>query len=128
MALEYTYDGSVYAVTVEITDVDGALTSQVRYEKGEEASERALFVNRYETGDLTVAKTVKGDGANRNRAFAFEVMLLDANGAPLAGTYPCTWADGSAADAMENGKMTFNLAHGQSLTIHDPAGGARPTG
>lgn len=123
-ALGYTYDGSAYAVTVEITDVDGALTSQVRYEKGEEASERALFVNRYETGELTVAKTVKGDGASRNRAFAFEATLFDANGAPLAGTYPCTWADGSAAGAMENGKITFNLAHGQSLTIHDLPVGA----
>ena len=123
-ALGYTYDGSVYAVTVEITDVDGALAAQVRYEKGEEAGERALFVNRYETGDLTVAKTVKGDGADRNRAFAFEVTLFDANGAPLAGTYPCTRADGSAAGAMENGRMTFNLAHGQSLTIHDLPVGA----
>ena len=33
---------------------------------------------------LTVAKTVKGDGASRNRAFAFEATLFDANGAPLA--------------------------------------------
>ena len=78
--------------------------------------------------DLTITKTVLGDFANRNKQFDFELTLLDANDAPLP-TGQVFEIERMSLDADEatldtltvgaGGKVTFKLAHGDSVTLKD---------
>ena len=92
------------------------------------ATQKVVFTNSGRVGSLTVSKTVTGDQAtdiDRQKAFPFTVTLKDADGAPLKGAYRYTGGatDGVAAPADgiltldADGSATFNLIHGQSITI-----------
>ena len=65
-------------------------------------------------GSLTISKTVSGNRSSTQRDFTFTVILRDASGNLLTGTYPFT---GSREGNVENGTATFLLRHGQSITI-----------
>ena len=87
----YTYDTSVYTVTVEVTDIGGKLESKVAYAKdgadnaAGEVLATAVFTNTYNAGDtkavFTAKKTIKGDPQKTSR-FTFELYkdsILEAN-------------------------------------------------
>ena len=87
----YTYDTSVYTVTVEVTDIGGKLVSKVTYAKdgadnaAGEVLAAAVFTNTYNAGDtkavFTAKKTIKGDPQKTSR-FTFELYkdsILEAN-------------------------------------------------
>ena len=87
----YTYDTSVYTVTVEVTDIGGKLVSKVAYAKdgadnaAGEVLAAAVFTNTYNAGDtkavFTAKKTIKGDPQKTSR-FTFELYkdsILEAN-------------------------------------------------
>ena len=87
----YTYDTSVYTVTVEVTDIGGKLVSKVTYAKdgadnaAGEVLATAVFTNTYNAGDtkavFTAKKTIKGDPQKTSR-FTFELYkdsILEAN-------------------------------------------------
>ena len=87
----YTYDTSVYTVTVEVTDIGGKLVSKVAYAKdgadnaAGEVLATAVFTNTYNAGDtkavFTAKKTIKGDPQKTSR-FTFELYkdsILEAN-------------------------------------------------
>ena len=64
-----------------------------------------------ETGALKVTKTVKADGGAIDKAkdFDFELEVKDKAGEPLTGTY--------GDHTFNNGKLAFQLKHGEDLTI-----------
>ena len=72
----YIYDGSIWTVTVKVTDEDSALTvSEVTYAKAGqmvEDAEYAVFENIYETKAAvftpTVKKTITGDKAPEEKS------------------------------------------------------------
>ena len=76
----YSYDGSIYTVTVEVTDIGGKLTNTVTYAKddaaGSAAPTAAEFINTYDAGKtnavLTATKTIKGTPAKDSK-FTFEL-------------------------------------------------------
>lgn len=72
-----------------------------------------------ETGSLKVSKTVEGNGADRNKAFKFNVELKN-GGNPVSGVYPLDGTAGSKTGTIvfdENGKASFELSDGESIVI-----------
>ena len=112
----YTFDDSIYDVTVTITDMDGYLTSKVEYALSDAAAKLALFTNIFETASLTVTKTVTTTVVNGDPQYEFTVELFDENGNHLYGVYPIT---GSIKGKVVNGKATFMLGHNQNAVISD---------
>jgi pilin isopeptide linkage protein len=112
----YTFDDSIYDVTVTITDMDGYLDQKVEYALDGKAAKLALFTNLFETASLTVTKTVTTVVVNGDTLYEFTVELFDENGDPLYGVYPIT---GSVKGNVVNGKATFSLAHNQNAVISD---------
>lgn len=86
------------------------------------------FTNSAHIGQLTISKTVAGEQASdtdKRQTFTFTAILKNKDGTPLQGTYTYT---GTAIDGVtpptegtltldEDGKTTFSLTHGQSMTI-----------
>lgn len=65
----------------------------------------SVKVNTDNVGSLTVSKTVKGDGVNTNKAFAFTVKFSDTS---VNGTY--------GDMTIKGGVASFTLKHGESKT------------
>lgn len=134
------YDTHTATATVTVTNgADGILSATVNYDNtGAPASAdaentgKAAFTNA--AASLTVSKTVTGDMGDRDKEFAFQIILKDAAGNALTGTYRyagATVAGVSDATAPANGILTvnddgtatFGLKHGQIITIYGlPAG------
>lgn len=72
-----------------------------------------------ETGSLKISKTVKGNGADKNKAFKFKVELKN-GGNPVSGVYPLDDTAGSKTGTIvfdENGMASFELSDGESIAI-----------
>lgn len=72
-----------------------------------------------ETGSLKISKTVKGNGADKNKAFKFKVELKN-GGNPVSGVYPLDGTAGSKTGTIvfdENGMASFELSDGESIVI-----------
>lgn len=83
------------------------------------AAASVAFTNTYENnesvpgekvGNLTVSKTISGNGASSTKAFTFTVTLTDKNGQAVSGTF---------GDAVfdKNGQHIFTLKAGENKTI-----------
>ena len=83
----------------------------------EGATETCLFTNVRNLYSLTVSKTVKGNVADKEKAFAFTVSLTAPEGKTLAASYPYTLSDGTSG-TLSDGKGTISIANGQSFTIN----------
>lgn len=72
------------------------------------------------TTDLTISKTVQGSGGNKLEAFLF-TLRMSYKDKPLKGSFPAYDEDGKELKPVSftDGKATFLLAHGQSITIQD---------
>jgi pilin isopeptide linkage protein len=135
--LGMAYDGSVWILTVTVTDTDGKLevtgTSYTNDPTVTEVSNtNAIFVNPYRTGNLRVEKRVSGNGASTSTKFTFKVVLYTEElftgiRTPLAGEYPVEIYDrkGNLIETatVVNGTVTFKLRHGEYAIIKsDPIG------
>ncbi|MBR5231957.1 MAG: hypothetical protein IKW00_06900 [Clostridia bacterium] len=118
-AANCTYDDSELTVTVTVANVNGRLmvTKTLCEKNGEECVPE--FVNAYQAGSLTIAKTVEGNAGETDRAWHFKITLTDYSGA----TYNTSLRyDGAATGTIASGGI-ITLRHGESVTIHSiPAG------
>ena len=70
--------------------------------------------------DLTILKTVEGNGGNKTEVFPFTLHMAY-KGQPLEGSYTAYDEDGEALEdiVFEDGVASFMLGHDQSITIQD---------
>ena len=64
---------------------------------------QVTYTNAHKRGDLSVSKTIAGDGADQTEKFTFTVTLGDTS---ISGTY--------GDMTFINGVATFQLGHGES--------------
>ena len=76
--------------------------------------------------NVEVTKTVTGDFGDKTRPFEFTLCLQDSEESPLSSTFnyvisdlDTTAIDSGVLTLDGNGKATFNLTHGQTITIKD---------
>ena len=122
------YDLSVATATVTvIEDDDHILTASVQYDNplNQSIKDKAVFTN---TGayDLTIAKKVEGEMGDRDKPFTFQISVPSMANQTVSYTGG-TWKDAPAdvrppmdgfllLDA--DGRASFTLSHGQTITIH----------
>lgn len=124
-AWRYVYDKSEYVVEVTVTQQGDALRASLAYVRDGAAAGAIVFDNRYRTAGLTVVKSVTGQGASTTETFTFTITLTDASGARLVASYPYTGTGGAPSGTIDNGMMTIQLAHNQSIRIDGIPVGAR---
>ena len=91
-------------------------------------TDKAAFTN---TGayDLTIEKQVTGEMGDRDKPFTFQIQLKKSDGSILTGEYDYTGGivdgitgavapDDDSLKLDAEGKATFALSHGQTITIH----------
>ena len=108
-----------------MTQQGDALRASLAYVRDGAAAGAIMVDNRYRTAGLTVVKSVTGQGASTMEAFTFTIILTDASGARLAASYPYTGTGGAPSGTIDNGMMTIQLAHNQSIRIDGIPMGAR---
>ena len=112
----YTYDESVWTLTVKVVDNESKLEVQSHtYTKtdGTANEDKADFENIYSSGSLTISKVVTGNAGDKNKEFTFTVTFTDVNGNPLDGEYRYT---GSKEGTIKSGGE-IKLKDGESVTI-----------
>lgn len=94
---DMVYDTAKRTVEIHVTDDGGVLKAQV-------VNEDALVWNNRFTAraNLTISKTVAGNGGDQQKQFIFTVTLTDANGNNLVGDF---------------GATRFTLKHGENRVI-----------
>ena len=108
-------------LTVEVEEVDVPDGYTVGYDWKNNVG--VVVVNTYTgpvTGELSVKKTVSGDGADKTKKFDFTLNLTDGSGQALPDSYSYTIQneDGSSAGTGSIGNGgTFSLSHGQTLQV-----------
>ena len=108
-------------LTVEVEEVDVPDGYTVEYDWKNNVG--VVVVNTYTgpvTGELSVKKTVSGDGADKTKKFDFTLNLTDDSGQALPDSYSYTIQneDGSSAGTGSIGNGgTFSLSHGQTLQV-----------
>ncbi len=121
---KYDENGVLYRYKVAETvpqDYDSAVTSgeAVAVEDGDENVYTYDFTN-VKKGALTVEKIVQGNRGETDRAFEFTVTLT---GESTTGVKAEEINDKYGDMTFENGKATFTLKHGESITANGlPAG------
>lgn len=113
-----TYDSHSENVTVDVTDQhDGTLSAVATYDQ-----DGAVFENSVKLGSIQLTKSVTGGTeAVAGKEFPFKLVLKDAKGESLSGTFACSNTNG-ATGTVENGG-TIEVAADQTVTIEGiPAG------
>ena len=125
-------DGGRYKVTVVVTDADGKgeLTAEAAYEKLEDNTDSAGFLNKRKDGSLKISKEIAVDTKAETPAeFTVQLTLTDKGGELLTGDYPAvrTAKDGAETEetvSVSNGSATITLKGGETLTINGLPHGA----
>lgn len=108
-------------LTVEVEEVDVPDGYTVEYDWKNNVG--VVVVNTYTgpvTGELSVKKTVSGDGADKTKKFDFTLNLTDGSGQALPDSYSYIIQneDGRSAGTGSIGNGgTFSLSHGQTLQV-----------
>ena len=113
-----TYDSHSENVTVDVTDqLDGTLSAVATYDQ-----DGAVFENSVKPGSIQLTKSVTGGTeAVADKKFPFKLVLKDAKGEPLSGSFAYSNTDGSTG-TVENGG-TIEVAADQTVKIEGiPAG------
>lgn len=113
-----TYDSHSENVTVDVTDqLDGTLSAVTTYDQ-----DGAVFENSVKPGSIQLTKSVTGGTkAVADKKFPFKLVLKDAKGEPLSGTFACSNTNG-ATGTIKNGD-TIEVAADQTVKIEGiPAG------
>ena len=111
-----TYDSHSENVTVNVTDQhDGTLSAVATYDQ-----DGAVFENSVKPGSIQLTKSVTGGTeAVAGKKFPFKLVLKDAKGEPLSGTFDCS---NTETGKIENGG-TIEVKADQTVTIEGiPAG------
>ena len=114
------YDSHVEDVEVDVADRgDGTLAVVAAYD-----GDGAVFENSVKPGSIRLTKRVAGGTeAVAGKKFPFELVLKDAEGEPLSGSFAYSDTDG-ATGTVGNGGI-IEVAAGQTVTIEGiPAGAA----
>ena len=114
------YDSHVEDVRVDVADRgDGTLAVVAAYDR-----DGAVFENSVKPGSIRLTKRVAGGTeAVAGKKFPFELVLKDAKGEPLPGSFAYSDTDG-ATGTVGNGGIV-EVAAGQTVTIEGiPAGAA----
>lgn len=123
------YDTHTTTVTVTVTrDSDtGILQAVPTYDNtADDDTDKAVFINRW--AGLKISKTVSGDMGDRDKLFNFTIVLQDAGGNALTGSYPCIIGTTTGTLSLDNsGKAEFQLKHGQTITIFGLPAGSKYT-
>jgi len=115
----YNFDGWFTAATggtqVNVTDTTGS-----HFASGSTVTLYAQWT--VSAKNLTISKTLTGAYADMTKAFDFTVYFQDSAGVPLASgtqfTYTGTAAPSGGTLMLDSeGKATFTLSHGQTITI-----------
>ena len=120
-----SYSAANRDLTLEVEEVTVAGYA-VDYEWNDAG--KVIITNTYTepTGDLSVKKTVSGEGADTGKSFDFTLHLTDESGAALTDAYPyaVSGGDGSQISTGTIGDCgSFSLSHGQTITVTGlPAG------
>ncbi len=77
----------------------------------------ATVTNTIHAGNLSISKTVNGSGAQTDKAFNFELTLVNNGGVNVDNTYAVTGTDLTTL-TVEGGRASFTLTHGQTITIY----------
>ena len=112
------YDAHEEDVTVKVIDNgNGTLSTEAVYD-----DDGAAFENSVKPGAVQLTKTVTGGTeVTEGKRFPFEVVLENAKGEPLAGTFPFISTDGTTG-VVKNGDI-IKVAANQTVTIEGiPAG------
>ena len=112
------YDAHEEDVTVNVIDNgNGTLSAEAVYD-----DDGAAFENSVKPGAVQLTKTViGGTEVTEGKQFPFEVVLENAKGEPLAGTFPFISTDGTTG-VVKNGDI-IKVAANQTVTIEGiPAG------
>jgi pilin isopeptide linkage protein len=129
-----TYDNRTYTVDVYVTaNEDGGkeIAAFVAKLPGVNGKQDIIFENKWNTSDLTITKTVKGNAANKNAKFAFNLMIPapgDLLRLPEGNTVKATIKEGNTVIdtvyiVVGDAGTDFTLKDGQSLSIDAlPAG------
>lgn len=88
----------------------------------EAKEDKAAFTNA--AASLTISKTVTGAMGDRDKPFGFEITVTQ-DGTPVTGTFPIS--NGKPITLDGQGKGTFQLKHGESITIYGLPVGASYT-
>lgn len=112
-----------YSVNEEnVSGYKSAVTESEDSDTAGDGSKIKVFTvtnTKTETGSLKISKTVKGNGADKNKAFKFKVELKN-GGNPVSGVYPLDGTAGSKTGTIvfdENGMASFELSDGESIAI-----------
>ena len=111
-----TYDSHSENVTVDVTDQhDGTLSAVATYDK-----DGAVFENSVKPGSIQLTKSVTGGTeAVADKTFPFKLILKDAKGEPLSGSFACS---NTETGTIKNGD-TIEVAADQTVKIEGiPAG------
>lgn len=113
-----TYDSHIEDVRVDVTDqLDGTLSAVATYDK-----DGAVFENSVKLGSIQLTKSVTGGTeAVAGKEFPFKLILKDAKGEPLSGSFAYSNTDGTTG-TVENGG-TIEVKADQTVKIEGiPAG------
>ena len=113
-----TYDSHSENVTVDVKDqLDGTLSAVATYDQ-----DGAVFENSVKPGSIQLTKSVTGGTeAVARKEFPFKLILKDAKGEPLSGSFAYSNTDGSTG-TVENGG-TIEVKADQTVKIEGiPAG------
>ncbi len=105
------YDEHEETVTVTVTDAGGGvLNTSVEYD-----DDGALFTNELNDGSLEISKrTLNATAAAAETEFAFTVVLKDASGNEIEGSYP--YQSGERSGSVSSGG-TIMIKGGETVTI-----------
>lgn len=96
------------------SDIPFTVTGDRKVMVKDEVKDKIVMTDKYETGNLTVEKTVKGSMGDRNTKFHFTIRLLLDN-KPVSGSFERS--DGEKLEFDENGEAKIQLSHGESVTL-----------
>lgn len=114
----YSYDPTVYLITVTVTDTNGVLSAVPSFQTtAGDPADRITFTNTYSAGDLIVKKTTAGNAPIAGKEFRFTVTLSDSS---INGSYGgMTFTNGAASFTLKDGEemKAENLPNGVSFVV-----------
>ncbi len=109
----YSNEKIVATVTMTDTEGKGKLQASVAY-----SPEAATITNQVVPGNLSVSKqVVSPNAAHQSQPFTFTLLLTDALGQPISGSYQLDRGGDLSAITLSSGRGSFVLTHGETITI-----------
>lgn len=122
----WTYDPSIYDLTVTVTDNAGTLQATGVVTKDGKAADAILFTNTYQALSASVTpsvvKTVSGDTPETDSTFTFKMVAADGAPLPAAATGDTLLATHAGAGSVDMGSITYTTPGTYAYKISEVAG------